>query len=358
MNRFLIREIYNYSNKIEKQIKLKTLLNYNFNNFKVNNSFKIGFKEELLTRLAKRTTELETLPYGLSAMPSINVLSSWYIKSFEELYQFEDYTNDKQMNQVLQNIYTRHADTTEKITDGFKELNVNLSDRYNEDVFEYLKKYGHLPCGSFDKLNNALDKFYTNRLSVRLLIDQYLHYEYTDANYVGIINKKTSPIEVIQDAINDATRICQMTYGHSPEVIIEKITNPEICYIPSYLYYVMFEIIKNGLRASVENNQDTLNIVISGTEDVIIKISDNGKGIPYVDLNKVWYYSYTTDKNNYYNNSLRIANGNQQPVCPMSGFGLGLSVSRSIINFLGGDIRLMSMEDYGTDVYILIPREE
>ena len=42
MNRFLIREIYNYSNKIEKQIKLKTLLNYNF-------------KDELLTRLSKRT---------------------------------------------------------------------------------------------------------------------------------------------------------------------------------------------------------------------------------------------------------------------------------------------------------------
>jgi len=98
MNRFLIREIYNYSNKIEKQIKLKTLLNYNF---KVNNSFKIGFKEELLTRLAKRTTELETLPYGLSAMPSINILSSCYIKSFEGLYNVKEYNNDKQMHQIL-----------------------------------------------------------------------------------------------------------------------------------------------------------------------------------------------------------------------------------------------------------------
>jgi len=353
MNRFLIREIYNYSNKIEKQIKLKTLLNYNFNNFKVNNSFKIGFKEELLTRLAKRTTELETLPYGLSAMPSINTLSSWYIKSFEELYQFDNYNDNKQMNTVIQNIYTRHTDTTEKITDGFKELNINLSNRYKEDVFEYLKKYGHLPCGSFDTLNISLDTFYTNRLSVRLLIDQYLQHEYTGSNYVGIINKKTLPIEIIQDAINDATHICQMTYGHSPEVIIEKVTNPEICYIPSYLYYVMFEIIKNGLRASVENNQDTLNIVISGTEDVIIKISDKGKGIPYSDLDKIWYYSYTTVEKNYYNNVNEI----QQSECPMSGFGLGLSISRSIINFLGGDIRLMSMENYGTDVYISIPKE-
>jgi len=185
-----------------------------------------------------------------------------------------------------------------------------------------------------------------------------LNHGYTKSNYVGIINKKTSPVEIIQDAINEATYICQMTYGHSPQVIIEKVTNPEICYIPSYLYYVMFEIIKNGLRASVENNQDTLNIVISGTEDVIIKISDSGKGIPYADLDKIWYYSYTTVENNYYNNSFRNTNENQQSECPMSGFGLGLSVSRSIINFLGGDIRLMSMENYGTDVYISIPREE
>lgn len=350
MNKYLIREIFHYSNKVEKRIKLDNLLGYNFNTYKNNTNFKIGFKEDLLTRLAKRTTELENLPYGLSAMPSINELSSWYIKSFNELYQFKNLNDNDKMYNVLERIYKRHTTTTNKITDGFKELNKNLSTRYDENVFEYLKLHGHLPCGNFEKLNNSLDNFYTNRLSVRLLIDQYLNYESNRVGFVGVINTKTSPVDVINDAIIDATSVCRNSYGESPDVIIEEITKPEICYIPSHLYYVMFELIKNSLRASIENDKDSIKIIISGDEDVIIKISDRGKGIPYSDLEKVWYYSYTTMEKNYYNDFI-----DPERDCPMAGYGLGLSISRSIIKFLGGDINLMSMEGYGTDVYISIP---
>ena len=42
----------------------------------------------------------------------------------------------------------------------------------------------------------------------------------------------------------------------------------------------------------------------------------------------------------------------------MAGFGLGLPISRSILKFLGGDIELMSIENYGTDVYISLPKEK
>ena len=101
-----------------------------------------------------------------------------------------------------------------------------------------------------------------------------------------------------------------------------------------------------------ENNQDEIEIIITGKEDLIIKISDRGKGIKYVDLKKIWYYSYTTLEDNFYNDKIDL-----QRNSPMAGFGFGLPISRSIIKFLDGDIRLMSMEGYGTDVYITIPIE-
>ena len=352
MNKFLVREIFNYSNKIEKRIKLKTLLGYNFNSIKSNPTFKIGFKEDLLTRLAKRTVELENLPYGLSTMPSVNHISDWYIKSFEELYSFNDINDNEKMLELLKNIYDRHANTNDKMSEGFQQFNKNLSSRYNEDIFDYLKINGHLPFGDFKPLNLALDQFYTNRLSVRLLIDQYINYDNMKDDYVGVINKKTSPLQIINDAVMDATDICSMNYGDSPEVNIKEISNPTFCYIPSHLYYVLFEIIKNSLRASVENDRDKIDIIISGTDDVIIKVSDRGKGIKYSDLEKIWYYSYTTVENNFYNDRIDL-----QRRTPMAGFGFGLPISRSIIKFLGGDIKLMSMEDYGTDVYISIPIE-
>jgi len=352
MSKFLIKEIYNYSNRVEKKIKLKTLLSYNFNSFKTNQTFKSGFKEDLLTRLAKRTVEIENFPYGLSTMPSVNKISDWYIKSFEDLYTFNNLNNDDEMVQLLKTIYNRHADTNDRMSEGFKQLNKNLSNRYQEDVFGYLKINGHLPFGQFEKLNMALDHFYTNRLSVRLLIDQYINYDNPKENYIGVINKKTSPLEIINDAVIDATDLCRINYGDSPNVIINEISNPILCYIPSHLYYVIFEIVKNSLRASIENNQDEIEIIITGKEDLIIKISDRGKGIKYVDLKKIWYYSYTTLEDNFYNDKIDL-----QRNSPMAGFGFGLPISRSIIKFLDGDIRLMSMEGYGTDVYITIPIE-
>ena len=353
MKKFLInKEIYNFSKRTEIPIKLETLLKYNFNYFKSNSNLKLRFKEDLLTRLSKRTVELENLPYGFSAMDSIKNLSGWYIKSFQELYKFNNMNNDEELINILTNIYNRHSDTSEKISDGLKQLNNDFSKRYDEDVFEYLKKNGHLPFGEFEKLNNAIDQFYTNRFSVRLLIDQYINYNIEKENYIGVINTKTSPIKILKEAVEDSSEICKSNYGDSPEVNINLITDTTICYIPSHLYYVLFELIKNSLRASIEKDMSPVEIVISGEEDLIIKISDKGKGIPYSDLNKIWYYSFTTKEDNYYNSNI-IQND-----IPMAGFGLGLPISRSIIKFLGGDIKIMSIENYGTDVYISLPKEK
>ena len=109
----------------------------------------------------------------------------------------------------------------------------------------------------------------------------------------------------------------------------------------------MFEIIKNSLQATVENNQDKVEIIISGTEELMIKVSDRGKGIKYNDLEKIWYYSYTTSE---YNDRIDLQRNSS-----MDGFGL--PISRSLINFLDGDLTLMSINGYGTDVYITIPLE-
>ena len=82
------------------------------------------------------------------------------------------------------------------------------------------------------------------------------------------------------------------------------------------------------MRASIENNQDVVQIIISGTDDLIIKVSDRGKGIKYNDLEKIWYYSYTTVENNFYNDKIDL-----QRSSPMAGFGFGLQLAVLLLNF-------------------------
>ena len=208
-----IKQFYRYSNLPETRIKLKTLLAYNFKKMETNRQFRSDFKNDLLIRLAKRTNELENLPYGLSAMPSINVISKWYIDSFTELYNYKDTESVDELKVILNKIYERHTNTNNMVSEGIKELNTNLSSRYNIDLFTSLKEYGHLPFGKFEHLNSALDNFYTNRLSVRLLIDQFINYNNKNENYIGVINKKTNINEVLNNAINDANYLCDRYYG-------------------------------------------------------------------------------------------------------------------------------------------------
>lgn len=352
MNKFLInKELYKYSNLIEKPIKIKNLLKYDLNLVKNNTNLKLAFKDDLLVRLAKRSVELENLPYGLSSMPSIGILTKYYLDSFNELHQFNNLDNDKEMIEILKIIYQRHADTSDRIRQGLKQLNKNLSKRYEEDVFEHLKKSGNLPFGSFNKLNNAIDQFYTNRFGVRLLIDQYINYDNPNKNFTGVINTRTSPLEILEDAVEDSINISKYNYSDYPEININALSNPKLNYIPSHLYYVFFELIKNSIRATMENNKEPVEIILSGEKDIVIKISDKGKGIKYSDLDRIWFYSYTSVKENFYNSNQTFEK------IPMAGMGFGLPVSRATIKFLGGDIKLMSVENYGTDVYITLPGE-
>jgi pyruvate dehydrogenase kinase 2/3/4 len=43
-------------------------------------------------------------------------------------------------------------------------------------------------------------------------------------------------------------------------------------------------------------------------------------------------------------------------VSPLAGLGYGLPISRNYARYFGGDLVLMSMEGYGTDGYIYLPR--
>lgn len=59
-------------------------------------------------------------------------------------------------------------------------------------------------------------------------------------------------------------------------------------YVPTHLHYIMLELLKNSMRATVEHHgvdadYPPIKVVIadgSDNEDVIIKVSDEGGGIP------------------------------------------------------------------------------
>lgn len=59
-----------------------------------------------------------------------------------------------------------------------------------------------------------------------------------------------------QDAINDARSICMREYGSAPDVSIYGDPTFTFAYVPSHLHHMIFELVKNSLRAVQDRFED------------------------------------------------------------------------------------------------------
>lgn len=150
-------------------------------------------------------------------------------------------------------------------------------------------------------------------------------------------------------------------------------------YVPGHLSHICFELLKNSLRAVVERygpeREEHLPpikvIVVEGKEDITIKISDEGGGIPRSAIPLIWTYMYTTMEGQNLDQDFQASDFR----APMAGFGYGLPLSRLVslaclfwnlctdlcvrvqyARYFGGDLMLISIDGFGTDVYIHLNR--
>lgn len=140
---------------------------------------------------------------------------------------------------------------------------------------------------------------------------------------------------------------------------------PICTYLLTSLDYILLELIKNSMRATVEwhgidAEYPEIKVIIADgadNEDVVIKVSDEGGGIPRSNMKKIWSYLFTTADPSIQEGMV----GSSQDVdhsidAPLAGLGYGLPISRSYCRYFGGDLSIMSMEGYGTDAFVYLTR--
>ncbi|EJT69331.1 kinase isozyme 4 [Gaeumannomyces tritici R3-111a-1] len=380
--------------------------------------------EELPIRLAHRVQELDSLPDGLNEMPSVKRVLDWYAQSFEEITILPRPTLEKPVKErLMKPARTKTAQMLSEATPNpsIEEGIYNSQHTHNHNgnsgwgkkpvaarrYFAMVDDYGDWPpelqlynqkfAQTLHKIkrrhdgvvttmaqgileykrqrqrmqidNNIqsfLDRFYMSRIGIRMLIGQHIaltdQSHYRDPTYVGIICTKTNVRDLAQEAIENARFVCEDHYGLFEAPRVQLVCNPDLnfMYVPGHLSHMLFETLKNSLRAVVETHgQDkqefpvTKVIVAEGKEDITIKVTDEGGGIPRSAIPLVWTYMYTTvdrtpnldpdfDQNDF--------------KAPMAGFGYGLPISRLYARYFGGDLKLISMEGYGTDVYLHLNR--
>ncbi|XP_044539436.1 pyruvate dehydrogenase (acetyl-transferring) kinase isozyme 4, mitochondrial-like, partial [Gracilinanus agilis] len=176
-------------------------------------------------------------------------------------------------------------------------------------------------------------------------------------SHIGSIDPHCDVVAVVQDAYESARMLCDQYYLVSPELKLTQVNGKgpgqpiHIVYVPSHLHHMLFELFKNAMRATVEHQESQPSLtpidvtVVLGKEDLTIRISDRGGGVPLRIIDRLFSYTYSTAPTPVMDNSRNA---------PLAGFGYGLPISRLYAKYFQGDLNLYSLSGYGTDAIIYL----
>ncbi|MBN3271440.1 PDK2 kinase, partial [Polyodon spathula] len=377
------KHIDHFSKFSPSPLSMKQFLDFGSTNACEKTSF-VFLRQELPVRLSNILKEINLLPDRLVSTPSVQMLQSWYVQSLFDIMNFLDKSPDdnsalRDFTQALVKIRDRHNDVVPTMAQG---------------VLEYKEAFGQ------DHITNQnvqyfLDRFYMSRISIRMLINQHtLIFDGTTnpahPKTIGSIDPSCKVAEVVRDAYESSKFLCDQYYLGSPELEIEEVNSKcekepiKMVYVPSHLYHMLFELFKNAMRATVETHESSPSLpairvmVALGDEDLSIKMSDRGGGVPLRKIERLFSYMYSTaptpqvghsqstplliTSNWHVIQKCLVPNGTRSltqllgeaVMMSAAGFGYGLPISRLYAQYFQGDLQLYSMEGYGTDAVIYL----
>eukprot|EP00126_Sphaerothecum_destruens_P007244 Sdes_comp19759_c0_seq1m11795 len=308
-------------------------------------------QNQLPIRLALRIQEMRQLPFVTGCNPYIRNIHSMYLEAFRKLRTFpsiKTLQDDFQYVELLQSLVTQHSSVISTLAKASVEISPHMSTA---------------------DLNIFLDSMLTTRISRRVLAEHHiaLHHHYHSGNkkntdFVGIIMLNLCPAKLAQKIIKQAQTICFTTYGKYPPVELYGHKDSSFSHIPRHLEYMLLELLKNAMRASVEAHQRLFDVppirltFAKGDNEFSICIQDEGGGVPAAQLDKIWNYSYTTVPSL----DISLEESNLVPVTfrdgslggPMAGLGFGMPMTRVYANYFGGSVELCSLDGLGSDVFL------
>nr|XP_038024798.1 pyruvate dehydrogenase kinase, isozyme 2 isoform X2 [Anas platyrhynchos] len=291
--------IEHFSKFSPSPLSMKQFLDFGSSNACEKTSFAF-LRQELPVRLSNIMKEINLLPDRVLRTPSVQLVQSWYVQSLLDIMEFhdrdpEDQATLGQFTDALVTIRNRHNDVVPTMAQG---------------VIEYKDAYGDDPVSN-QNIQYFLDRFYLSRISIRMLINQHTLLFDGSTNpahpkHIGSIDPHCSVANVVRDAYNMAKLLCDKYYMASPDLEIEEVnaSSPQqpisIVYVPSHLYHMLFELFKNAMRATVESHENSPRLpairvmVALGQEDLSIKMSDRGMGVPLRKIERLFSYMYST----------------------------------------------------------------
>ncbi|KAF8845800.1 alpha-ketoacid dehydrogenase kinase [Paxillus ammoniavirescens] len=354
-------------------------------------------RTELPVRIAHRIRDLQALPYVVVTQEGVARVYELYWSAFEKFRRFPQVTNlseNETFCEFLQKILDEHAPVIPSLS-----LGLSLASP-------------HLPP---DSLDSFMRRMLVSRISRRVLAEHHValtkslgknSFNSPEDPHVGIIytalNLKASIDKCVKllrkrprNAVNDKGE-CVSNRGW-PEVIVDGHLDAKFAYIREHLEYILFELLKNAMRATGFRHRDSVTLppicatIVAGEHDVGVRISDQGGGLFSASIQSpsdLFSFSHIRNATRMDDNrlgALRTASsrgvkatvaeqvggwqaneteraqvGNdperEAGIAPHQRIGLGLPMSNIFATYFGGSLELVSLDGWGTDVFLRLPK--
>ncbi|KAF9268008.1 atypical/PDHK/BCKDK protein kinase [Marasmius fiardii PR-910] len=358
-------------------------------------------RTELPVRIAHRIRDLQSLPYVVVTQEGVAKVYELYWTAFEKFRRYPPITNfqeNQQFCQFLSDILDDHATVIPNLS-----LGLSLSSPY-------------LPP---DDLDAFMRRMLVSRISRRVLAEHHIALSESyvgkharsgrrdsTEHHVGIIFTALD----VRKSIERCARILQeqpitgevgQNIGPCPEVIIEGHTETKFSYIREHLEYIIFELLKNSIRATQLSNPTLSTLppvratIAAGSNDVGIRISDQGGGLfaiqkQYGIKSPSDLFSFSHVRNSarmevgrigalrsvssrpqgvwatvgeqvqdWQDSPMRAGNidiGKHAEIRAHPQIGIGLPMSNIFAKYFGGSLELVSVDGWGTDAYVRLPK--
>ena len=217
---------------------------------------------------------------------------------------------------------------------------------------------------------------------------------------MGEVFLRCNAREVVENCGRIAQDLVKQAYGTGcviPQIVLEGHLEAMFPYILSHLEYIIGELLRNSIQAVIERSSHLSiapppikALICEAPQQVIFRISDQGGGIPRENLPYLWSFSKGPQSETRLRNlhqvpkmaatmqelslvesetassidmndrkAKRPSDGSLSSLTsrpPNLRLGIGLPMSRVYAEYWAGSLELHSLEGYGVDAFLQIPK--
>ncbi|KAI9321592.1 branched-chain alpha-ketoacid dehydrogenase [Dichotomocladium elegans] len=312
-------------------------------------------RRELPIRISHRIREFQRLPFIVGTNPHIQEVYELYWRAFDRLRKIpviKSLEDNDAFCEALAESLEAHMVVIPRLALGVSECGAHLQP-------ERIDRFMHATLRS--------------RISRRVLAEQHLaltEQMKQQASAAGSSHDTSHPpISAIfsrcsvKDTVAQCTALVRAHYGDNTRVVVDgDDKDVEFTYIFDHIEYILYQLLANAAEhTAMHHRQSSLPLppirvtVCHNQSDVLFRISDQGGGMSADTYNNIWSYGHLPRFTNLRKVSQLAARITEHDQFTMP-LGIGLPMSRVYAEYWGGDINLVTMEGWGTDAYVRIPR--